>query len=245
MKVLTESEIRARLKKEDIKELLVDPKVIVTPSAREYLNEKDIKLVYTNEVEKTEQTSENKEEKKETKKIVPKYILKDSGAYFDTKPENMTQLYGNELVLKNHSNIIFRGKLDSLQSKILEIQVMANKNNEKKLVEELQEVLNFARDILKAEVLNEEFEDIALFGLSEKEIRAISHNPKKHLGVEHVLPNYEMGEIVVGLNSIRSQVREVELNAIPIERNDLIKALNRLSSAIYVMMCRYLAGYYN
>ena len=112
----------------------------------------------------------------------------------------MTQLYGNELVLKNHSNIIFRGKLDSLQSKILEIQVMANKNNEKKLVEELQEVLNFARDILKAEVLNEEFEDIALFGLSEKEIRAISHNPKKHLGVEHVLPNYEMGEIVVGLN---------------------------------------------
>lgn len=245
MKVLTETEIRARLKRENIDELLVNPDIIVTPSAREYLNEKNIKLTFSNEIEKIKPKSETIEEKAKEEKFTPKYISKYTGGYFVNKPENMTQLYGNELVFKNHPNIIFRGKLDSLQSKILEVQVISNKNKHKKLVEELQEVLQFTRDILKAEVINEEVDNISLFGLKEEDIRAMSHNPKKYLGVDHVLPDYEMGEILIALNSIRSRVRETELSAIPLERQDLIKALNRLSSAIYVMMCRYLAGYYN
>lgn len=247
MKVLTETQIRAKLKKEDVEEFIVNPDTIVTPSAREYLSEKNIKLVFDGEGQKSSSKAKVSETTEESSReeFIPRYKSKDTGGYFDQKPENMTQLYGNELVLKNHPSIIFRGKLDSLQSKILEAQIIAHKNKCKKLIEELQEILQYIRNILKAEVINEEMKNINLLGLKEEEIREISHNPKKHLGVDHLLPSYGMGEIVIILNSIRSQVRETELTSIPLERQDLIRALNRLSSAIYVMMCRYIAGYYN
>ena len=84
-----------------------------------------------------------------------------------------------------------------------------------------------------------------MFGLLEEDIRKMSHNPKKHIGVAHILPDYKMGEILIGLNAIRSGAREVELSSIPLNRKDITKSLNRLSSAVYVMMCRYLSGYYN
>lgn len=73
----------------------------------------------------------------------------------------------------------------------------------------------------------------------------MSHHPKEYLGIDHILPDYKMGEILIGLNAIRSCAREAELSGIPLEREDIIKALNRLSSAVYVMMCRYLTGFYN
>lgn len=245
MKVLTEAEVRLRLKKDKSNKLVVDPNVIITPSAREYLNEKKVELIFEG-IEKEKPKVENQTtEKKEEKKMFPKYICKLTEGYFEKKPEHMTQIYGNQLVFKNHPNIAFRGKLDSLQSKILEVQVIVDKNKGEKLIKELQEVLQYTRNILKAEVINEEIVDINLFGLKEDELRKMSHNPKQHIGVDHVLPDYKMGEVLIGLNSIRSRVREVELSSIPLERKDIIKALNRLSSAVYVMMCRYLAGYYN
>ncbi|VDN48392.1 Cobalamin adenosyltransferase [Petrocella atlantisensis] len=250
MEVLTEAVVRSILKKDKVKEWLVNPDTIITPSAREYLNEQKIKLVYTKDEQGLLGISKKNNEKNEIndteeKKFIPKYIVKDTGGFFEKKPEEMTQLYGNELVLKNHPSILFRGKVDSLQSKILEIQVMADKNKCEKLVCELQEVLQYVRNILKAEVIKEATEEICLFGLLEEDIREMSHNPKKHIGVAHILPDYKMGEILIGLNTIRSGAREVELSSIPLNRKDITKSLNRLSSAVYVMMCRYLSGYYN
>lgn len=246
MKVLTEAELRARLKKEKTDELIVNSNIIITPSAREYLNEKSIKLVFEDEVKQASSKPDNQKHKEDKEeRFVPKYICRYTGGYFDDKPEHMTQLYGNELVFKDHPSIVFRGKLDSLQSKILEVQVMADRDKCQKLVDEIQEILRFVRNILKAEVINEKIENISILGLKEEEVREMSHNPKKHLGVEHILPDYKMGELVIGLNAIRSSVREAELSSISLERKDIIKALNRLSSAVYVMMCRYLAGYYN
>ncbi|MBS4537847.1 cobalamin adenosyltransferase [Clostridium sp. D2Q-11] len=246
MKVLTESELRMILKKENTDKIVVNSNVIVTPSAREYLNEKNIELIFEDKVKDIKVKSDPKnEEKREENIFKPKYISKDTGGYFENKPENMTQLYGNELVFKDHCNIVFRGKIDSLESKILEVQVIADKNKSKKLVKELQEVLQYVRNILRSEVVNEKIENITLFGLREEEIREMSHNPKKHIGVDHILPEYKMGEEVIGLNYIRSNVREAEISSIHLGRPDIIKALNRLSSAVYVMMCRYLAGYYN
>ena len=54
------------------------------------------------------------------------------------------------------------------------------------------------------------------------------------------------------LNLVRTQVRETELAAVEAffdptkgpEREDILTALNRLSSAVYVMMCRLKAGKY-
>lgn len=242
MKVLTESELRARLKNSNSKSFVVDSKVIVTPSAREYLKLKDIELVFEEQSKIKDDNSKLEEEK--SKKFEPKYLCDYSGGYLEEKPENMTHLYGNKLVFKDHPNIAFRGKLDSLQSKILEVQVIAHRNKTHGLVKDLDETLDFVRNLLKSEVLNKEVEEVSFFGLDEDIIREMSHNPKTYLGVEHILPSHDMGEELIGLNSIRSNVREVELSSFLLKREDISKALNRLSSVLYVMMCRYLAGYY-
>lgn len=244
MKVLTEAEIRTIIKKDQAKELVVKTGTIITPSAREYLNEKKIQIKFSDGEQSSEKGVKATQETVE-ETFIPKYISKYTGGYFEKKPEEMTQLYGNELVFKNHPSIIFRGKLDSLQSKILEVQVKADQNKSEKLVKDLQEILQYVRNILKAEVIKQDVEEICLFGLKEEDIRKMSHFPKKYIGVEHILPDYKMGEIVIGLNAIRSGVRETELSSIILERKDIIMALNRLSSAVYVMMCRHLKGYYN
>ncbi|WDU82155.1 hypothetical protein [Caloramator sp. Dgby_cultured_2] len=93
----------------------------------------------------------------------------------------MTHLYGNRLVLKDHPRIILRGKLDTLQAKILEVQVAASKNKMEKLVEDLDEILKFVRSILRAEVLEEKLEDMKLLGLDEEQLREMSQNPKNIL----------------------------------------------------------------
>ncbi len=69
--------------------------------------------------------------------------------------------------------------------------------------------------------------------------------------MKHILPNYSMGRIALELNALRSGVREAEIAAVKafrkeeaVEREDLITALNRLSSCVYIMMLKYLNGAY-
>ncbi len=60
-----------------------------------------------------------------------------------------------------------------------------------------------------------------------------------------------MGKNYAILNVLRTQVREAEVLAAAafhepdgFRRTDIIEALNRLSSALHIMMCRELSGYY-
>ena len=66
-----------------------------------------------------------------------------------------------------------------------------------------------------------------------------------------VLPDYTMGAAYAMLNQIRAAIRETEVaacTAFHVEkkyvRGDIIEELNRLSSALHIMMCKYLAGEY-
>jgi len=61
-----------------------------------------------------------------------------------------------------------------------------------------------------------------------------------------------MGAVCVALNLLRTRVRETELAAARafetesgFSRRDLIQGLNRLSSCVYILLCRRLSGYYN
>lgn len=257
MKVLTEAILRREFKERVASKYLVDKDVIVTPLAKQYLRERKIELIIEDMAEACEKEYSSKRENKyreletPTEKIIPKYLSYYSGGSLENKPEHMTQIYGNKLVFKDDPRIILRGKLDSLQSKIMELQVLIASKKITELVEELDEVLNYTREILKAEVLEEELCIEKLIGLSEEQLREMSHHPKKYFGTDHILPNYQMGEILIRLNSLRSSVREVELMAIKtfrrnfdISRTDIIKALNRLSSCIYIMMCKHKTGLY-
>lgn len=246
MKVLTENELRIELKNKDINKYFVDEDTIVTPSAKQYLSEKGIELVI-------KKKNEDKEEQKKqvTDELNEMYYNSLSETYFKEKPEFMTHLHGKKIVFKDHPRIILRGKLDSLQAKILEVQIYAVKNKLIKLNNELEEILKLVRNILRAEVLDEEIEDDKLLGLSEKELREISQHPMKYLNSNHIVPNHTMGETVILLNTLRSMSREVEINAIQafkgqdeVIRQDIIRALNRLSSCFYIMMIKANNGSY-
>ena len=95
-------------------------------------------------------------------------------------------------------------------------------------------------------------DEICLLGLDSEAIRRTSHHVKEQIGIPHPVPNYRMGRLCVALNRLRTQVREVELCAAQaffrddhIERTDIIEGLNRLSSCIYIIFCRTLAGHYD
>ncbi len=268
MDLITESKLRELYKKENIDNLKVSKNSIITPSARQYLREKNIELLFEDEkASQAEQKSNDstKERNKEDYDEISrgrakvnksennfKYQEFYSGAYFIEKPEVMTQIFGNKLVYKDHPIIEFRGKIDSMQSQLLEVMLLIEKKEITGLYDDLNEVLDILRHILSTEVRGEEFKLREVIGLTSAEIREQSHYPQKYFGIKHILPGTEMGEVLIKLNGLRSAVREVEIAAVKafyqggnIERVDIIMALNRMSSVFYVMMCKYKAGEYS
>lgn len=243
MAVITESYLRKHFKDQNLKEIdvyEVQKGVILTPSAKSFLSDHHIKLSYAEEKRQEEIDDEVKESPKE-KKMRYQTIY---GGSLDEKPEHMTQLYGNLLVFKDHPRIIFRGKLDSLEAKILEAQILAMKQSLPKLAKDLEEILMFVRNLVRCEVLGETVEEFFLLNMTQKELREQSHHPKKYFGLHHFQPSYEMGEAVIMLNSLRTLTRETELlgyeafknNYGAVEREDIIRALNRLSSLFWILM---------
>lgn len=249
MGLVTEMSLRAEIRNKNIDRYVVKAGTKVTPSAMQYLKDRSIELVY--EEEKAPEALKGSESVKTEERPSAKYVFGSSGCFMSEKPEYMTQLYGNKLVYKDHPRIEFRGRLDSLQSEILMLQVKAAESRQDKLLKELEEVLQYVRNILRCEVLEEPFPGISILNLNDDELRAQSHNPVKYFNMKHVLPDYTMGETTIDLNSLRSSVREVEISAVKafrrdegVLREDLIKALNRLSSCIYIMMLKCISGAY-
>ncbi len=254
MKLITEQDLRAEIGGKDLRSYRVDRGTIVTPSARQYLSDRKIELLVGEEAPAQPTRAAAPLPPGGADGTEPKrarFIGPDGGT-FSEKPEHLTHLSGNRLVTKGHPRIAFRGRMDSLQSKIMELQVRAVELGNGVLAEELDELLDFARSLLAAEVTGRPVDDVPLLGLELDEIRAMSHNPKKTFGLGHIRPHYSMGALCVGLNALRSEVREVELAAFrafsgndgALDRLDILRALNRLSSAFYILMYRHLpAGF--
>lgn len=216
---------------------------ILTPSARAYLTEKNITIIErgVHPKKEVEVTDPKKEE----------YIT-SFGVVLDHKPEHMTHLRGNHLVFKDHPRIQLRGAIDSLESEIILVQIVAQKDNKPQLVDDLQEVIQFIRKLLQCELTEQPVEDFKLQGLNESEIREQSYHPSQYFGMKHFLPNVKYGEVTAHLNRLRTLTRKTEIIAFKafrlsdgtMIRNDIIQAFNRLSSLFWIMMFKYLTGKY-
>ena len=173
------------------------------------------------------------------------YVLL-SGGVCREKPEHMTHLNGNVLVSKTHPRIAFRGAMDTLEAELLLCQLEA----EPKLRRELEEILTFARHLLRNEVLNEPVAERPLCGLNEQQLRQHSHFPQDHYGQPHFMPAASDGKCILQLNRARCAARAAELQAVHAftdregnpTRVDLLRAMNRLSSMIYILMIRQKAN---
>ena len=250
MSVLTENDVRQMLASGQLKEkseMVVARNRIITPSARTYLLEKGIDI-------KFEDHSTTALNSTEIEQVIESMEEFDTlfGAKLVEKPEHMTHLRGNLLVFKDHPRIAFRGAIDSLEAEIIMTQIVADKQQLKQLVKDLEEIIKFIRNLLRCEVSGEAVGEFKLQGLDAKELREHSHHPSQYYGMRHFLPNYKQGEIVAHLNKLRTLTRETELIAYKAfrdeygqtNREDIIKAFNRLSSLFWIMMFKYLTDKY-
>jgi len=257
--VLTEASLRILLKDADLeamKEYSVESGVIVTPSARSWLLENRIDLVVNGKrVSRAGNPRRNSGKASDTETLEvnkPERYKLLADCPDEKKPEHMTALRGTTLVCKTHSIICLRGKLDSLIARIIEAQLAFKRLGLTKGFDELGETVELVRSIMRAEVLGEALEPVCLFEMDEAELRSRSHTPKKYYDTPHFFASADDGEAIVLLNSLRVASREVELEACRAfetdngesERPDIIRALNRLSSAYYVMMLCVKAGEY-
>ena len=180
----------------------------------------------------------------------PVYVDTTTGKTLQEKPEELTHLQGNLLVPKTHPRILFRGKLDSLMADVLLLEVYAQQAHAARLADHLQEVLEYLRAILGAEVKNGPLQEIRMEGMDAAQIRWASHNVKESCGIDHPIPDASMGLVAMQLNQLRTRIREVELAAAIVFTNaegiccrkDIVEGLNRLSSYVYILFCREAAA---
>lgn len=217
----TEEAVRANIRnREGQRVFYLGPGDCLTPGARDFLSQQKIEILSA-ELAKPEE-----------------YRLL-GGGYIREKPEDMTHLNGNILVKKTHERIAFRGEMDTLQAEI----VLCQLNVEQSLAKRLQECLELSRQIIACDVLEQPLQWPRLLGLTLQELRSRSHRPQDFYGQPHFMPSASDGAAVVWLNRCRCAARSAELAACRAfntpegsSRPDLLQALNRLSSSIYLLM---------
>ena len=161
------------------------------------------------------------------------------GGYTEDKPEHMTHLNGDVLVPKTHPRIRFRGGIDYLEAELLICQ-----QEIPKLKNQLQELLDLARKLIRCDVLEEPVGEVILCGMTQQEQRQRSHLPQKYFGIPHFMPSYEDSREILLLNRLRSITRKGELLAVDAfsdregnpTREDILRAMNRMSSMLYILM---------
>jgi ethanolamine utilization cobalamin adenosyltransferase len=231
----------------------------LTPSALQFLSERRIKIIEVKEGQSGgSSTSTSNASQKQAVAIPLKepengYLLLDSGQVVEEKPEAYTHLKGKMLVPKNHKRIRFRGQLDKLEALFIDTIIEIQNTGLRELVIDLETIFEYTKKIMRAEVLTEELPFIEFRGWSDSEIREYSHYPDKYFGVKHFTPDPKYGKVVAKLNLLRAQIRELEIAAVDafyqegtksVERQDIVMALNRMSSLLYITMCQYMGGFY-
>ena len=169
----------------------------------------------------------------------PEVFTLENGATMTQKPEHMTQLNREVLVEKTHPRILFRGQMDMLQA-----QMLCCGKAHPELTEALGQLLQLSRKILSYEVLETPLEEEKVLGMTPEQLRHRSQFPQQYYGIGHFMPEFTDTQKILDLNLLRCRVRKAELAAVAafttpegkLCREDIVKALNRMSSAVYILM---------
>lgn len=256
MKFLTEAELRTRFGLGQGSEIRLGADERLTPSAAEFVRTRNIRVITVTDDGAVAVVDKDGGEKRvnplriETE--TPGRTCVMCGQNVVKKPEGMTHLDATTLVPKTHPRIVLRGKIDAAIAATVVVQTQFDCKG--KLPATLKLWLGDLRSwlgrIMRSEVTGEHLPELAMGEFTLEVIHAISHNPKKYVGHEHIVADETHGRNVALLNWLRAQVRELELAAVQtfetpemtLTRSDIVEALNRLSSAIYVLMLLTLAA---
>lgn len=157
------------------------------------------------------------------------------------KPDTLTHLNGQTMVAKNDPRLAFRAVLDATIAQTVWLQTEFTAAPLKGWLADIRSLLG---NIMRADALNEPLGEQTIAGLTADELHTLSHHPLKYLGHDHIVPDVSHGRDAARLNLLRTKIREAEINAARIyidsyfrvTRPDIMQALNRLSSAVYVLM---------
>jgi ethanolamine utilization cobalamin adenosyltransferase len=250
---VTESGLRERFSLAPGSEIHLPENARLTPSARTLLAERQIRVKYLDEAGRAFVETASPGEEPALRRV-PVLTGKNERSVatcllcsqpLATKPDTLTNLDGKTLVAKNDPRLKLRGKLDTAIAHAVWIQTeFAPAKGKTPLALWLADVRSALGSVLKAEVSGEAMPPVVMGEFDEAAIHAISHHPLKYLGHDHIVPEAGHGVQVARLNLLRAQIREAELLAadvfidrdFKVTRPDLMQALNRLSSAVYVLM---------
>ena len=219
--LLNETQVRENLRNRDGKRVFyLSGRDQLTSSARDFLQRERIEIL-------------------PAERAKPQRYALLTGGYLEEKPEHMTHLNAQVLVLKTHPRILFRGKLDTLEAELILCQLEASH-----LATPIGEILSLARQLIRCDVLEEPVPAGKLCGLTEAEIRTRSHFPQDYYAQPHFMPGAADGAVIARLNRARCAARETELAAVAAfsdregnpTRVDILRALNRMSSMLYLLM---------
>lgn len=238
-------------------EIQLAPGTRFTPAAQQMLNERNITVRWRDDkgqvfVEKAALNQEAPQFEQvhplKSNNIRPQNTCILCHSDVVKKPALMTHLNDKQLVPKSHPRILLRGKLDACISYCVVVQCQMH-NQPEILKAFMADIRSYLGQILQSEVMGQPLPPLSLGDFDDSVVHQWSHNPLKHLGHDHMLPEVSYGELVAQLNYLRAQVRELELSAITtfldhsmrlssdgIDREDIVAGLNRLSSAVYVVM---------
>ena len=218
----TEETVRANIRNREGKRVFfLGEKDTLTPGARDFLHRERIEIRPASQAPIGEFRLEN-------------------GAVLSKKPEHMTHLHGDVLVLKTHPRIGFRGAIDTLEGELLWCQT----NIGPPYSHRVGEILALAQMLIRCEVLDEPVRQEKLCGLTEAELRDRSHRPQDFYSQPHFMPSAADSKTVLALNKCRTAARAAELAAARAftdaegncRRTDILRALNRMSSMVYILM---------
>lgn len=228
MALFTEEAVRAGIRVKDGRRvfyLAAGDKL--TPAAREWLRQQHVDVLPAAQA------------------AVAEYRTAD-GAVLSQKPEHMTHLAGTVLVPKDHPRIRFRGAMDALEAALLLAIRHAKSEGERDAEHGLGEALQLTRDLIPADVLGEPAAFHTLGGLTPAQLREHSHFPQKFYDQPHFMPDGGESFTLLAVNAARTAARNAELLACDAfrtrdgapEREDIVTALNRLSSFLWILMIR-------
>ena len=151
--------------------------------------------------------------------------------------QGTASLLDGTIVPKNHEIIIITGKLDSLQSALDSVNVVANREI-KEIIQEIQEKLWQTA----GEISNQGLTEIIKKPITEKDIQQLEQNIDKY----HPTNNYFIRftkETSTRINEARVRTRELEtqLTKQLLEnklRPEIYKYINRLSDLLYALACK-------
>lgn len=256
MPIVTESQLRSLIRQPQQGMTVHFPKgTHFSPSATDFIKQWQLDVVYdeNGEIAAAEEVKKPAWDKPGTFPVVLTGDLPrctTCGMPVKPKPEHMTQLDANHFSPKNTPRIRFRGKMDSLHALFLLAAARSKAEKLPKLAAHLNTLAAYCREITSAEYNLRPVAPLVLDGLNDDELRKATHHPDTAIGIPHVIPSADDPEILHWLNLLRCQAREAEITGLDafaplggeVNEPELVRAVNRLSNAVYYLELLFVAG---